>query len=442
MNQFQQPGTAVDGTANSNRIIIKGFITGVLILALMIPTFFISNLVSEREARQNQVANDVSNKWATAQTISGPYLFIPYVVTQKGEDGKSVTTNSHFLLLPETASVSGTIKPEQRLRSIYKVLLYKAFLQSEGRFQLSVPKDIDPGSLKLSEARICIGLSDFKGIEQLVTVKLNGTNYDLTPGLPATAIDSLGLSAPINLSNSDLGKPFSFSFPLQLKGSKQLHFIPLAGDSHFSLRSEWPNPSFDGNTLPSEREVNERGFSAKWSFNKINLPFGLTLANKDFATAPLAFGVTMIQPADQYAKTERCVKYAILFIGLTFGLFFIIELLQKNPVHPVQYVLVGLALIIFYTLLLSVSEFIPFDYAYIIAAFSTITLITLYAKGHFHKWGTAFVFGALLTTLYGFIFVLIRLEDTALLIGSIGLFLILSLIMYYSRRIRWYQYSS
>ncbi|MEO8583110.1 MAG: inner membrane CreD family protein, partial [Flavitalea sp.] len=168
------------------------------------------------------------------------------------------------------------------------------------------------------------------------------------------------------------------------------------------------------------------------------LPFGTVLKNVNLDDLKMDFGVTMLQPADQYAKTSRCVKYAILFIGLTFGLFFIIELMQRKPFHPVQYSLIGIALVIFYSLLLSISEFILFDAAYLIASLATILLITWYAASHFRQWKTAGVFGGVLTILYGFIFILVRLEDTALLVGSIGLFIVLGLVMYASRKINWY----
>ncbi len=229
-----------------------------------------------------------------------------------------------------------------------------------------------------------------------------------------------------------------FNITLKLKGSEQLHFIPLSGDSRFTLHSTWSNPSFDGNNLPSVRTVNDSGFTAMWTFNKANLPFGTVLSDFKYDEKSLAFGVTMIQPADGYAKTNRCIKYAILFIGLTFSLFFIIELMQKKAVHPVQYILIGLALIIFYTLLLSISEFIRFDFSYLIAAVATISLISLYAYGHFRSRKTAGIFAGALSLLYGFTFILIRLEDTALLIGSIGLFIILAIVMYFSRKINWY----
>jgi inner membrane protein len=217
-----------------------------------------------------------------------------------------------------------------------------------------------------------------------------------------------------------------------------LHFVPLSGNSNFTLQSTWPNPSFDGNNLPSERSISDKGFSANWSFNKANLPFGTVLRDFKFDESSLAFGVTLVQPADQYAKTNRSVKYAILVIGLTFSLFFIIELMQQKPIHPVQYVLIGLGLVIFYSLLLAISEFIPFDYAYLIASVSTILLIGLYAKNHFRNWKSAGIFTGVLTLLYGFIFILIRLEDTALLVGSIGLFIILAITMQASKKVTWY----
>ena len=177
----------------------------------------------------------------------------------------------------------------------------------------------------------------------------------------------------------------------------------------------------------------------KWVFNKANLPYTTTLRNEKINKYASSFGISMLQPADQYAKTNRSVKYAILIIGLSFALFFIIELMQKKPIHPVQYVLIGIALVIFYSLLLSISEFLLFDMAYLIASAATVSLITLYAKAHFRSWKTAGIFASLIGGLYGFIFILIRLEDTALLVGSIGLFIILALVMYASRKINWYQ---
>ena len=425
-------------TSQSNRVLIKAVITGFLILVMLIPTVFITNMVTEREHLQKQVVEEVSNKWSKAQTITGPYIIVPYNETFISKDKKVIVTRKNIVLLPEELQVNGRLFPEERKRSIYTVLLYKSSLQANGNFAFKVPTGLQIDDLVFNEAKLCMGVSDFKGIEEKVTVTYNGIAYDLTPGLPTEEIDTTGLSTGIPLTASDFNRKLPFKLNLKIKGSEQLSFVPLSGNSTFSLSSAWPNPSFDGATLPTERQVTKAGFSAKWSFNKANLPFNTFLKDFKINKESYAFGVSMVQPADQYAKTMRSVKYAILFIGLTFSLFFIVELMQQKPVHPVQYVLVGLALVIFYTLLLSLSEFVLFDNAYLIAATATILLITLYAKGHFTSWKIAGLFALILGMLYGFIFVLIRLEDTALLVGSIGLFVVLAMVMYASRRVNWY----
>ena len=444
-------------STSANKILFKGVVTGALILLMLIPTVFVKDLVSEREKRQQEVVKDVTNGWSTQQTLSGPYLYIPYQVKENDE-----LVKKHLYLLPENLNVSGTINPEIRPRSIYKILLYRSDVKTIGNFKIQLPKDIEASSLQLSEAKICYGISDFKGIEEKMNISFNGTKYDLAPGLPTKQIETIatpvgngqeeyvrtesatkdveaiGLSTNVTLTLEDLQKALNFDMQLKIKGSERLHFIPLSGNSNFDIKSTWKDPKFDGSNLPGTRDVNEQGFQAKWSFNNANLPFGTILKDFNFNKQNLAFGVSMVQPADQYTKTNRSVKYAILFIGLTFALFFIIELMQKKPIHPVQYVLIGIALVIFFTLLLSISEFILFDYAYLIAALATVLLITLYAKSHFKSIKTASVFGSLLTCLYAFIFVLIRLEDAALLVGSIGLFIILALVMFGSRKINWY----
>ncbi|MFT3936859.1 MAG: cell envelope integrity protein CreD [Chitinophagaceae bacterium] len=438
METEQLPRVYPQAKPQSNKTFIKGIITGGLILIMMIPTVFVTNLVTEREKRQEEVVKEVSSKWASDQTIAGPYIYLPYSIKEVDKDNKVVTINKHLLLLPENLTIKGEVTPEIRPRSIYKVLLYKSALNSNGNFSIHLPKEIDPASLQLADAKICFGITDFKGIEEKIVVNFNGNPYELSPGLPVTDIDTNGLSAPVALTLADFDKNIDFSMRLKIKGSEQLHFVPLSGNSSVSLQSSWANPSFDGNNLPSDRSVNDKGFAANWTINKANLPYGTVLRDHAFNKDAFAFGVSMLQPADQYAKTMRSVKYAILFIGLTFSLFFIVELMQKKPFHPVQYVLVGLALVIFYTLLLAISEFILFDQAYLVAALATILLITLYAQSHFKKWATAGLFSGVLCGLYGFIFILIRLEDTALLVGSIGLFLVLALVMYGSRKINWY----
>lgn len=423
---------------NKNKVLVKAGITAILILLMMIPMAFIQNLVKERENLQQEIAKNVNSKWSSAQTISNPYLVIPY--TYLDEKGNQLTTRSYLILFPDQLNVNGKIIPTELHRSLHEVLLYSSEIKMDGTFQLSrLLKNKPNVKLLLSDATICFGISDFKGIEENPNCVFNGSNLIFTPGLPVTTVDTVGLNAAINISPDDLTKSIPFTLHLKIRGSEGLQFLPLSGNSEFNIISSWPHPSFSGNTAPSERKISKDGFTAKWKFNQANLPFNLVIKDENIHREKIAFGASMIEPVDEYAQTMRCAKYAILIIGLTFALSFIIEILQKKPVHPIQYILIGLALAIFYTLLLSISEFILFDYAYIISSLATIALIVFYMQSHFKSLKIASLFTAILSMLYGFIFVLIKLEDTALLVGSIALFIILGMVMYATRKINWYK---
>lgn len=420
-----------------NRVSIKGLIIGFLILIMLIPALFVSNLVNERKMRQREIVDEVSSKWSSAQTIAGPYLYVPYTVKTL-RDGKEEWVKDHFWILPESLKVTGNIDYNIRKRSIYNVLLYTANVKQLGDFIIKIPAGIAADKILWNEAQVCFGISDFRGIEEKVVINFGGREYELAPGLPPMALSDKGLSAPVQLSAANLDGTIPFGMRVRAKGSENIRFIPLAGNSSYTVTSAWPDPSFDGSKLPDQRNVSDSGFTAQWKFSKANLPYSTVLKDLKSAVQDIDFGVSLLQPADQYAKTERCVKYAVLFIGLTFGLFFITEITQKKPVHPLQYVLIGLALVIFYTLLLSISEFIHFDIAYSVSALAVITMITLYAKQLFSDRKASLVTGAIMFAQYLFNFVLIRLEDSALLVGSIGLFIVLGVIMYVSRNIDWY----
>ena len=421
-----------------NRIFFKGIIMGFLILVMIIPTVFVSNLVYERKTRQREIVREVSEKWSGAQAIAGPYLYVPYKIIYKTALGQNAESTSYFWILPEELSVNGTVDHHLRKRSIYNVLLYRANLKHTGKFIIKLPKDVDSANVIWKDVQLCYGITDFRGIEEKIVVNFNGKEYELAPGLPSPTISKKGLSSSVEVGPGHLNQTISFGIRTKIKGSEDITFLPLSGNSVFSISSKWPSPSFTGNVLPDERKVSDSGFTAEWKFNKANLPFSTVLKDVNAAELDFRFGITLLQPADQYAKTERSVKYAILFIGLTFGLFFIVEITQKKPVHPLQYILIGLALVIFYTLLLSISEFIHFDIAYLISAVAVITMITLYSKQLFNNARSSLITCGIITLQYTFIFVLIRLEDTALLVGSIGLFIVLGLVMYASRKIDWY----
>ena len=436
--KMEQSTMQVPAPAHSNRLLIKGLITGGLILLLIIPTIFMQNLVTERAQRQQQIVKEVSSRWASPQTLSGPFLTVPYTETFMDTDNKTVSRKTQLIITADHLLMNGKIIPEQRQRSIYKVLLYRTALNFSGAFKPEWPAGINPANVDASNAKLCFALTDFKGIEDEVSINFNNKKLLLTPGLPLSDAGETGLSVPVNLTAEEMAGGIPFDMQLKLKGSEQLYFLPLAANSKFVLSSTWADPSFDGNALPAERTVKDSGFVSAWNFSRANLAFGSVIKEGMLKTANMSFGVSLLQPSDQYNKTMRSVKYAVLIIGLSFALFFIIEIMQKKPMHPVQYLLAGLAMVIFYALLLSISEFILFDYAYLIASAATVLLISFYTKAHFKNSGPALVLGSLLSALYGFVFILISLEDTALLVGSIGLFVILALVMYVSRKINWY----
>ena len=445
-NEAETPSTKADEMkkgSSGNKLTLKGLIVFTLILIMLIPMIFISNLVTERKHRQSEVKEEVSQKWARSQSLTGPILIIPYQGTPiKEKTGTVIGYETEFLyLLPEELNINGTVAPHTRYRSIFEVTVYQSKLSFSGHF---VPLDLSelqiiPEHLLLDKAKIFFGLSDFRGIEEQLTVQWDSTSLELMADGISDLTRKSGLYASVKLSLEDVGKRHDFSIDFNIKGSEDLLFSPIGKTNKTCISSPWKNPSFIGNFIPNTpAEISTEGFDAEWKILYLNRSYPQVWKNKTYNISESTYGVKLLQSTDSYAKTERSVKYAILFVSLTFALYFFIEILQKKKVHPIQYVLVGIALCVFYTLLLSFSEYIPFNYAYLIASLATISLISLYTKSAFRKWKIATVFGLVLFTLYGFIFILIQLQDRALLFGSIGLFAVLAIAMYYSRKIDWY----
>ena len=293
VHQSTKIGNHSNKQLNPTKTLMKGLITAGLILVMLIPTAFVIQLVKEREKRQSEVVNEVANGWSKPQTIYGPYIYIPYQVTTKDANQKNVTLQKQLYLLPENLMVDGNIVPEVRLRSIYKVLLYRSELNTTGNFKIILPKDVDVSTLELEEAKICFNLSDYKGIEERLSINFNGNKYDFVPGLPVyqsetvttksvdgeidvrtdantKQVPAVGLSVSIPLTKEDFAKSLNFNMNLKLKGSEKLHFVPLSANSAFNIKSTWADPKFEGNSLPNYREVSKDGFNAKWSFNSAN----------------------------------------------------------------------------------------------------------------------------------------------------------------------------
>lgn len=426
------------GFWSDNRLTFKGILIGILIILMLIPTFYIMNLIKERSQRKQEITREISSKWATEQTFTGPVLMIPYVDVLNAENISSKKKYAFFL--PDQLKITSNLAPEIRDKNIYKVVVYKTVMDMEGTF---TPLQNDPvastSNLLLAEAQLCIGISDFAGIEDQLAISWGNQTLAFNAGVPDNDVIKRGLSVPIALTQTDLADAHPFKLKVTLKGSEKLNFIPVGKSTQVTMNSTWQHPSFDGKYLPvSKPDVSKSGFNATWKVQHLNRSYPQSWKEGKYNLDESKFWVTLLQPVDSYVQTMRSAKYAILFIALTFALYFFVEILQKRAVHPLQYTLVGFALCIFYTLLLSISEYTAFSIAYSIAAGATIGLITTYSRSLFGKWNTALLLGGLLTMLYGFIFILIQLEDNALLFGSIGLFILLAIIMYYSRKIEWY----
>lgn len=421
-----------------NRLLIKGFLIGFLILLMLIPASMISNLVSERADRQAQVISEVSSKWAAAQTITGPVLIVPYNYTYKGTDGKMISVKKWAHFLPDDLKINGDVLPEVRSRSLYKVTLYSSKLNVTGQFSpLPLEKlQLVADQMVWNEARLLLGINDARGLQEEVSLNWGATQTRFEAGMPENNAlkEGLSVAVPLNAQSS-----IPFTIKLNLRGSENLSFTPVGRTTEVSIASSWPHPDFDGQYIPDvPATISSKGFNAHWKILQASRPYPQAWKEGTPDLAGSSFGVHLIQPADGYAKTERSVKYAILFIGLTFIVFFFLEILQKRQIHPLQYLLVGFALCIFYTLLLSISEYIGFNPAYLLASTATVSLIGLYTWNVFRSGKTAIGFTIALGGLYGYIYILIQLEDYALLFGSIGLFVILAVIMYFSRKIDWY----
>ena len=421
----------------SNRILIKGILVAILILVMLIPGVFVSNLVTEREERQEQVVNEVSNKWAGRQTIIGPVLMVPYRVFAKSANSAVTQETKIAYVLPDELHITGGIQPAEKKRSLYRVMLYSSDIQLTGKFgQLPLEAlQIPPDAVIWNDIRLVMATGDLKGIQDQVQLNWNGSKQLLDAGIPDNKLLKQGISVPVAI---DAHGQATFSINMSLRGSNYLYFSPVGKTTEVDISANWKDPAFDGQYLPVSSDIIDKGFKAHWKILPLSRTYPQYWKDNTQDLAAGAFGVRLIQAVDGYSKTNRSVKYAILFISLTFTFFFFLEILRKRAVHPVQYILVGIALTIFYTLLLSVSEYAGFNIAYLVAAMATVSLIGMYAWSIFKSGKTAIGFTCALSALYTYIFILIQSEDYALLFGSIGLFFIIAIIMYYSRKIDWY----
>ncbi|HET7458463.1 MAG TPA: cell envelope integrity protein CreD [Gemmatimonadaceae bacterium] len=418
---------------------------GFLALLLQIPILMISGLVSERRERRDAAITEVSSKWGNAQSITGPALVLPYVHrwTETGAAGQVVTRTEtrNAIVLPEQLRIDGALDSEVRHRGIFSVPVYKLGLTVEGEFARPRFTDIgvEPSTVDWSRAHLAVGISDARAIQETTALTWNGRQTSFLPGTGGFTDAATGIHAPVAVS--DTTQRVRFSFPLTLDGSLSTDVTPFGETTIVNLRGDYPHPSFQGNWLPTSRTITDRGFTAAWKVSFLGRSFPQAWTSPTAMREQIEasrFGVALIDPVDHYRMAERSVKYAGLFIVLTFATLWLIEVLAGVRVHAIQYLLLGGALCLFFLLELSLSEHLGFPLAYTVASAAVVAMVAAYSVVVLHRTSRALVVGTGVTLLYAYLYLLLMNEDYALLIGSVGLFAILGAIMFATRRVDWY----
>lgn len=425
-------------------VMVELVILAGLVVVLLVALFMIQSLVTERSQRAKSVRDEIASSWGESQTVGGPVIVVPFRVRFADAEGKPQVATNRARFLPERLRVRGQLVPEKRNRGIFETVVYGADLTIDGEFARPdfSSWDVLPEDILWDDAVVTIGIPDLRGVRGTPVLKWNARAVPFAGGSGDAKLWATGLTATAPLDAET--QRYIFSFRLELNGSEELGFFPFGGETLVELTSPWPDPSFGGAFLPESRLVKPSGFSARWRVSSLARSYpqswrdwGEENATALAAIAPSAFRVGLFSPVSHYQQTERSMKYGALFIILTFLTFFLYELLSPVTLHPVQYFLVGGALCLFYLLLLSISEHAPFALAYGIASAATISLISAYGAALLQNWLRVLGLLGVLSLLYGYLYVLLQLEDWALLMGSIGLFLILALVMYSTRRVDW-----
>jgi len=424
-----------------------------LILLLLIPLLMISGVIQDRQQLRDGVLEDIARSSSYSQQLSGPLMVVPYTKVVRTWKLNEKTNQRYqelgeergrLYFLPERFELNGQVETELRKRGIYEARLFHADNRITGHFSLPTHLGIkeDFADYQFDQPFLAVGISDIRGIENALKLELDGQRLDFVPG---SQVRWLGEGVHVMLPALDAKAPteLNFGFNLRLQGTGQLLVVPVGKTSKVSLAANWPHPSFVGNYLPAQREVTDQGFTANWqtSFFSTNLQEAMNgcVSGKNCEVFnSRSFGVSFIDPVDQYLKSDRAIKYALLFIVLTFAGFFLFEVLKSLAVHPVQYALVGVALAFFYLLLLSLSEHIGFALAYLLSAGACVVLIGFYVCHVLRSVRHGLSFSAGLAALYGLLYGLLSAEDYALLMGSLLLFGLLGVFMVLTRKLDWY----
>lgn len=429
---------------------LKLLVLGLLAVGLMIPVGLVFVLIEERSARAVEAEEEIAGIWGGTQTIAGPVLMVPVrrqpVIVPSREDAGPRRETAIFL--PRELQVRGSIAPESRRRGLFETVVYSTELSATGGFQRP-----DPAALGLAEqdllwerAAVLFTIGDPHGLAATPVLELAGVRGDPQVTTGYTPLPGRAFVAPVpGLAFTAPGTPLPFALKLAVRGSRELRVAPVGSDSTLALESPWPHPGFVGGFLPATHSISPDGFRAEWHVTETARGYASRILVDDDETPGIreavessTFGVSLVTPADPYQQTSRAAKYAILIITLTFATFLLCEITAGVRLHPVQYLLVGCALCLFYLLLLALSEQLGFAVSYLVAGAATILLVTGYTRAILESRRLALLLLLSLSVLYGYLFVVLRLIDFALLAGAGGLFTLLALLMWLTRRLDWY----
>lgn len=423
----------------STSLTLKLALICLLSLVLLIPLFWMSRTIDERERYYKKSVSSVAESWAASQNIAGPFLLVPYIdrADQKNQ-------LKHYIFLPEALNVKADISPELRHRGIFEVVVYQTNLKIQGRFltqlhQLSADKEF-----LWKQAKLILHIADLKGIQSLNFLS-QGQELSVKQGADELNDTLTGVHTLPNFDQirKEGHQELNFDITLNLKGTDALNFLPLGKETQVEASSTWPDPSFVGHFLPLNREVTSAGFRATWQIPYLARSIPESFDHKNFNLGKLldsdSFGVRLIKGANHYHQAERAIKYSYLFILFTFIAFFLFEVVKKVRIHIFQYALTACSLLSFFILLTAVAEHVRFSLAYITAAAAIIIQISLYTFKMIRTLTERIAFVGIFIGLYGCLFMILHLEDYAFLIGALGLFGVLSLTMYYTRNVNWFE---
>lgn len=443
--QNQEPKSFFQST--TAKMIMVGFLT----LVLLIPLFFVQDLISERSQRKNEVTREVSNLWGSDILFYGPILKIPYTSydnynvtdTKTGATTiqKKATTNYAYFFPNELNNSSKVMKNESLKRGIFNPIVFTANMNFKGNFTSPdfAKLNIAPENILWDKASIVVKTTNLKSIKSELKVEVNNEKLSFEPQNNDKTNYSLLSTSIFDYKSLATNDKINFNFNIVYNGSNSLKFVPIGKVTNVSIDSDWQSPSFEGTFASNDttKSISAKGFHADWKVLDINRTFSQQYSNVLPDLDDYLFGVKLIETVDEYQQNERVSKYGFLVIGLTFLIFFLIQSISKINIHIFQYSMIGIALIMFYTLLISITEHSSFSLAYGISGIAVVVLISLYSVSILKNKKFPLFIATSLSVLYAFIFVIIQMEDYALLAGSIGLFFILAAVMYFSRKIDW-----